>query len=369
MPTSNETSHVHYPPSGAESLSESVAQYVRKAQAEEREQHWHLSGTGPVQELESKLQQHYGFEHALCVSSATTGIHLTFRALDLAGDPFITTPYTWGGTVTGPLEVGARPVFADVDADTLGLDPGAVRRQIEKFPEARALLAVDVFGVPSDTWGLRDVAEEHDLWYIADAAQSFGARIDERPASAAADVLVTSFTAGKALFAGEGGAVLTDNRDLYERLVWISQHPLRQKRELGLRLTNECALNGRIHPVAAIMANETFNAAQAQVEKRRSAVAPLIAGLNEVGMTVPIHHASLGLDPSYIRVSAELLPEHEPEEVMEAMEEKGWKLSVETAPVRLVHTQPVVEGEVPACRTADLPGAKRQARRRICVRW
>jgi len=359
------------PPSGSTaaelSLPEVVAQYVRNAQIEEGVQSWHLSGTGPVRELEAKLQQYYGFEHALCVSSATMGIYLTFRALDLSGNAFITTPYTWGGTVAGPLEVGAHPLLVDIDADTLGLDPAAVRRCAEEHPEAKAVLAVDAFGVPSDMHGIRAVADECDLWYIADAAQSFGARIDGRPASAVADVLVTSFTAGKALFAGEGGAILTDSRDLYERLIWISQHPLRQKRELGLRLTNECALNGRIHPVAAIIGTETFDSSIAEVELYRKCALALISDLAESNIILPPGYASRGLEPAFFEISVKPAPGVSIDDLRQYLARSAWDVRVRRPSSSLLFDQVAFESSAGTLKDFGCPNAIEQAKRRLCL--
>src|SRR5436190_7634341 len=81
--------------------------------------------------------------------------------------------YTYGASLSGWLLLGNRPVFADIEADTLLLDPGSVRTQIT--PRTRAILAVDIFGVPSDSAALRRIADEHGLWYVAHAAQSLGA--------------------------------------------------------------------------------------------------------------------------------------------------------------------------------------------------
>jgi len=325
-----------------EDVATSVARWVKNAMSDAHHQHAHMLGTGPVRELEDKLRSHYGHDYALCVPSATMGLYLVFKALDLGGQTFVTTPYTWGGTVAGPLALGAQPVFADIEAFTLGIDPEAVAERVEQHPEARALLAVDIFGVPSDMQNLRSVADNHGLWYIADAAQSFGATSLGRPASAAADVLVTSFSAGKTLAAGEGGAVLTNHRGIYERLLWISQHPLRQKRELGLRLTNECALNGRIHPVSAVIANERFEHALSRVAQRQTAAEALLEDLNDTGVSTLSDFAAKGLRPSYFRVPARL-PDHLSVETVERnLKARGWTASVEAEPVQLLHHQPEV---------------------------
>ena len=107
----------------------------------------HLAGQGAVARLEERLRLHFGLPYAMATSSATTGLLAAGLALDLAGTDFITTAYTWGGTIAGWLLLGARPRFADIDPLTLGLSADAVRRASARG--ARAVLAVDVYGVPA----------------------------------------------------------------------------------------------------------------------------------------------------------------------------------------------------------------------------
>src|SRR2546427_10420526 len=85
----------------------------------------HFYGTGAIAELETRLRNFYGVRHALCVSNATVGLLAIGKALGLSRDEFVTTPYTYGASVAGLLWLDNRPVFADVESDTLALDPKA----------------------------------------------------------------------------------------------------------------------------------------------------------------------------------------------------------------------------------------------------
>jgi dTDP-4-amino-4,6-dideoxygalactose transaminase len=262
---------------------EAVLEFMKSAQ-DPTVARWHLLGTGTVGELERKFESYYGVPHALSFSSATFGLYHVLKALGLqAGDTLITTPLTWGGTIAGARELGIEIVFVDVDR-RLGISPEAVRNAAEVHPGAAALLAVDIFGVPSNMRELRRVADEHDLAYVADAAQSFGSIDKGRPASSFADVIVTSLGPGKGLTGLEGGMVMAQCADLYAQLVWQSQHPLRQKRELGLRRTNECALNGRIHPVAATWANAHFEDALCAIKSRSKMCSSLLHAVSKTGL-------------------------------------------------------------------------------------
>jgi len=255
---------------------------------------------GVIRALERRLAEHYGMRYALAMPSATTGLLALGLALDLQGALFVTTPLTWGGSLAPWLMLGGTPLFSDVDPDTLTLDPALIG--IEQQSGARAILAVDLFGQPCDDEALRKVADDMGAWLIVDGAQSFGARREGRASGIHAHAVVLSFTAGKPLDVGEGGAVLTNDRDIYERLIWHSQHPTRQKLELGLRVTNEFAINGRMAPTIAERILTEIPTALSRVRVRQRTVSRLL--VEESGLDVP----NLGLvEPSWFRVTARLV--------------------------------------------------------------
>ena len=327
------------------------------AAREEGPRHAHLLGTGAVARLERRLREHYGFAHALAVSSATAGLHALALALDLTGAEVVTTPLTYGGTVAGALHAGARLVFADVERDTLGLDPAATARALT--PSTRAIVAADLHGVPADDRGLREVADANGLWYVHDAAQSFGAARDGRPAGSAAHAVVVSLSPGKALWAGEGGAVLTDDRELFKRLVVLTQHPYRQKREVGLGVADEFGLNARIHPLAAVWADADFEAALVRVQARRRAAERAARALADCGLVEPLRYA--GVEPAYYRLT--VVPEAGvgAGEVAQAM---GWPThGVAPLPLRPLYRHEAFrawgEGSARPCPTAEAEVGRR----------
>jgi dTDP-4-amino-4,6-dideoxygalactose transaminase len=220
----------------------------------------------------------------------------------------------------------------------LTLDPDAVRRQIT--PQTRAILAVDMMGNPCDGEALRQVADEYGLWYVADAAQSLGAYRQGQPASTQADALVVSFTVGKSLFAGEGGAILTDHAELYQKLVWWTQHPDRQRRDIGFNLTNQFGLNGRIHPLAAVVANATFDAALAQLCQRQAWGMAVLDGLNDLGLTQPTTFREEGILPTFFRLCVPWRGEAQEQVVMTACAEWGYAVEVNTGEIPWLPTDP-----------------------------
>ncbi|MFM7368476.1 MAG: DegT/DnrJ/EryC1/StrS family aminotransferase, partial [Sphaerospermopsis kisseleviana] len=177
-----------------------ITNYYQQACEDQGFAEQHLAGAGAVFQLETKLKHHYNKKYALCVSNATTGLFAIALALNLKQEEFITTPYTYGASLAGFLLLENRPIFAEIDTQTLTLNPESVRQQIT--PKTRAVLGVDIYGYPCNQVALRQIADEYGLWYIADAAQSLGAYREGIPASALADALVVSFTVGKTVFAG-----------------------------------------------------------------------------------------------------------------------------------------------------------------------
>jgi len=343
-----------------------ITNYLLEAQSSSALQQMSLLGAGAIAELEEKLERHYGMRYALCVSNATMGLWAIMMALELSQSEFVTTPYTYGASIAGFLQLGCKPIFADLDR-TLTLDPDSVSRVIT--PNTRAILAVDLFGVPCDALSMRAIADRHGIFYIADAAQSFGAFRNKLPASSLADALVVSFTFGKSLFAGEGGAILTNNEELYYKLLWWTQHPMRQKLEIGLDLDNEFAINGRIHPLAAVWANAMFAESLESVVKRQVKCFELIDVLNEIGLTDRIDFQELEIMPSFFRMSATWKDESQDDTLLKALGDRGFSVGLEAPTVRLIYQQPAFLAQYGDLNClASCPKAESYANRQICLR-
>ena len=331
-------------------------------------QEMHLSGTGVIAELESRLCNHYGMKHALTVSNATTGLFLIGIALDLHGVSFITSPYTYGGSLAGWMMLGNKPTFCDIEADILALSADDARNSITT--RTKALLTTDIYGIPADMESLRKLADEHGLWLISDAAQSLGAKRNGKPASSQADALVVSFTIGKTVSVGEGGAILTNNSDLYEKLLWYGSHPYRQKRELGLNLQNEVAFNCRPHPLSVIWANSIFDEALKKLKARQRECLRIIRVLNAIGLTETIDFEDRDIMPSFFRLTAAWNSRAQEKRLVKAaMMDFGLNLSLSAAPVRLLYRQPAFIAQYGQFlnRSRHCPEAERQEKIRFCI--
>jgi perosamine synthetase len=319
---------------------DAVTQYLQQARSTEALQQISLLGTGAVASLEEKLEQHYGMKYALCVSNATAGLWAIAQALDLGGTEFVTTPYTYGASLAGFLQLDCHPIFADIDPHTLTLDPDAVRQVIT--PQTKAILAVDIFGIPCDSFALRTLADEYGVWYIADAAQSLGACRNGLPASSLADALVVSFTFGKSVFAGEGGAILTDNIEIYQKLIWWTQHPMRQKRELSLNLDNEFAINCRIHPLSAVWADAIFIESLDAVNENRSKNFVIIDALNSFRLTEPIDFQEQDILPSFFRLSTAWKENEKSSDLIRCFMDKKCSVRIEQSSLQLIYSLPAI---------------------------
>jgi dTDP-4-amino-4,6-dideoxygalactose transaminase len=182
---------------------------------------------GPlVARFEQALAARASVAHAVAFSSGTAALHGACWAAGLGpGDEAITTPLTFAATASAVVYQGARPVFADVDATSLNLDPDAVKRVVTA--RTRALLPVDFAGLPCDYERLVPLAREHGWVVIADGAHSFGGAAGGRAVGALADMTTLSFHPAKLITTGEGGAVLTDRADFADRLRTMRHHGIR----------------------------------------------------------------------------------------------------------------------------------------------
>ena len=183
---------------------------------------WLTSGPR-VAEFEKRFADTVGARHAVAVSSATAGLHLTLLATGIGpGAEVITSPMTWASTGNMILAVGARPVFVDVDPRTLAIDPDAVAGAVG--PATRAILPVHFAGQPVDLDPLRAIASRHRLVLIEDAAHALGTAYRGEPVGGGDATAVFSFHPIKAITTGEGGMVTTGDAALAERLRLLRFH-------------------------------------------------------------------------------------------------------------------------------------------------
>lgn len=180
---------------------------------------------GPaVERFENNFAAYCETGHAVGCNSGTSAIHMALCALGIGpGDEVITVSHTFVGTVWGILYCGAKPVFVDINSDTMNIDVAKVEAQVNG--RTKAILPVHLYGQPVDMDPLMAIARKHGLYVIEDAAQAHGARYKGRRVGSLGDIACFSFYPGKNLGAwGEAGAVVTADRKLAERLKRIRDH-------------------------------------------------------------------------------------------------------------------------------------------------
>lgn len=180
--------------------------------------------TGPkVEEFERAFAEFVGAREAVAVSSGTAALHAAIHAIGIGpGDEVIVPPMTFAATANCVVFQGGTPVFADVDPDTLLLDPAQVEARIA--PRTKAIIAVDYTGQPCDYDALRVIADRHGLALVADACHSLGGAYKGRAVGTLADLNCFSFHPVKHITTGEGGMITTNAPELARRMRLFRNH-------------------------------------------------------------------------------------------------------------------------------------------------
>jgi dTDP-4-amino-4,6-dideoxygalactose transaminase len=193
--------------------------------------------TGPkTRQFEAEFAAYVGAKQAVAVNSCTAALHLALEAIGLRqGDEVITSPYTFAATAEVIRYFDARPVFVDVEADTLNLQPERLEHAIT--PRTRAIIPVDFAGLPADLDQIASVADRHHLTVIEDAAHAFPSRYHGRLIGSVSGITCFSFYATKTITTGEGGMLCTDNEGWADRSRIMALHGI--SRDAWKRYTAE----------------------------------------------------------------------------------------------------------------------------------
>jgi perosamine synthetase len=180
--------------------------------------------TGPnVSEFEKVVADYVGAEYAVAVNSGTAALHAAMHAAGVGpGDEVILSPMTFAATANCIVFQGATPVFADVEPDTLLINPAEVASKVTE--RTKAIIAVDYAGQPCNYYALRKIAKRHDLILVADACHSIGAQLNGRNVGTLADLSVFSFHPVKQMTTGEGGMVVTDRLEFARSIQRFRNH-------------------------------------------------------------------------------------------------------------------------------------------------
>ena len=186
---------------------------------------------GPkIDEAEAKLCEITSAKHAVLLSNGTAALHAACFAAGIGpGDEVITTPLTFAASANCVLYCGGKPVFADIKSETYNIDPDNIEKCITK--KTKAVVAVDFTGQAVEVQRIREICDKHNLIFIEDAAHSLGTRFNGKPIGSLADMTEFSFHPVKTCTAGEGGAITTNDDELYKKLLLFRTHGITRVNE------------------------------------------------------------------------------------------------------------------------------------------
>jgi len=227
---------------------------------------------GPeVHELEEKLSRFTKAEYVISCSSGTDALLMMLMAMGIGpGDAVFTSPFTFIATAEVISLLGAVPVFVDIDAATFNIDPVKLEQEIEKVKKEsrltpKAVIPVDIFGLPAEYVAITEIAAKYDLKVIGDAAQSLGAQIGDKKACTMAHAASTSFYPAKPLGCyGDGGAIFTNDSSLKEKLISIRSHGKGDHKYNNVRL----GINGRMDTLQAAIVIQKLKIFKNELGKR-----------------------------------------------------------------------------------------------------
>jgi perosamine synthetase len=211
---------------------------------------WISSKGNFISEFEDRFAAYLGTSQALGICNGTAALHLALVALGIrSGNEVIVPTLTYIAAVNAIAYTGATPVFVDSLPATWQLDPDDVRRKINS--RTKAIMVVHLYGQPCDMAAIQEIADAHKLYVIEDCAEAFGARHKDRLTGTFGDIAAFSFYGNKTITTGEGGMVVTKDRELFDRAKLFRGQGLAPNREYwhnvigyNYRITNICAAIG-----------------------------------------------------------------------------------------------------------------------------
>ena len=238
------------------------------------------------QSFEKEFAEYIGTKHAIAVSNGTVSLEIALKAMDIGkGDEVITTPLSFIATATAILSVGATPVFADIDGNTLNINPEEVEEAITK--KTQAIIPVSLVGYPAEMPRIMEIAAENDLFVLEDAAQALGAEINGKKIGTFGDMGSFSFQETKQITTlGEGGMIVTDSDVLAEACRNIRNHGnyygnLTKSVSTNARMTEAQAAFGRVQLTKLDMFNKL------QIENAEYFLANLPKAMDPIYSNIP----------------------------------------------------------------------------------
>lgn len=301
---------------------------------------------GPkVEEFEKKLCEYTGAKYSIVVSNGTAALHIAMLALGISeGDEIITSPITFLASANCALYVGASSKFADIDSVTACIDPKEIERQIT--PETRAIIPVHFAGQSCDMKEISRVAKQHNLFIVEDAAHALGSEYLGRKVGCCdySDMAMFSFHPVKNITTGEGGAITTNNKELYEKLQRLRLHGITRDEALLTKNDgvwyyemHDLGFNYRLTDIQAALGVSQLKRLDKFIKRRREIVEKYHGALREDERfsflkEKEYSNAAFHLCPLLINFEKVKLTK---KEIFEKLENRGLHLQVHFIPVHL----------------------------------
>tara|TARA_B100001173_G_scaffold12495_1_gene10618 strand:+ start:622 stop:1899 length:1278 start_codon:yes stop_codon:yes gene_type:complete len=272
-----------------------------------------------VKALEKAFEKKYNVKYALAVNSWTSGLICAVGALDIEpGDEIILTPFTMCACASAIIHWNAIPVFVDIDEDTFNIDPSLIENHITK--KTKAIIAVDIFGHPCEISKIMRIAKKHNLKVISDSAQSPWSKNQDRVIGTQSDIGGYSLNYHKHIHTGEGGIIVTNDQNYYQRMALIRNHAEAVVGDMGrMDLNNMIGYNFRMGEIEAAIGIEQLKKLESIVQRKQEICNLLSQGLSFLdGLITPYINKKnthsfyvypIKLDKLKIRVSRERIVE------------------------------------------------------------
>lgn len=179
---------------------------------------------GPeIEQFEDAIKSYVGCDYCLTLNSGTSALHASLLAYELGkGDEIVVPSFTFISTVNSVLFVDAKPTFAEIEEANLGLDPEQIQKKISG--NTKAIIPMDCGGLPCKIFEIKEQIEDTELVLIEDAAEALGSSVKGTKVGSNADLSIFSFCGNKVLTTGEGGAITTNSKEIYEKIKLIRSH-------------------------------------------------------------------------------------------------------------------------------------------------
>ncbi len=231
--------------------------------------HEDFLGGPKVKEFEKSVCEYFSCQHAISVNSWTSGLIAAIGAIDLQpGDEVLVSPWTMCASATAIVHWNAIPIFVDIEPDTFCIDPSKLEAQITEH--TRAIMAVDIFGQSADIDKIMALAKKHKLHVISDTAQSPGALYKGKLAGTLTDIGGYSLNYHKHIHTGEGGLLVTNNRNLATRMQLIRNHAEAVVRDMKVEtLSNMIGYNFRLGEIESAIGIEQLKKLKDAISSRQ----------------------------------------------------------------------------------------------------